>query len=100
MNIKDCVANIELTAAEMKVIGHAIMSDLKQSIQTHYMCLQNDKDGEQLFFDDHNQSSLMIMKVMFELSGDSGHYTNFHWNTKAAFQQKREERATKEKEAF
>jgi len=92
MNVQNCIVTVKLSRDELWLLATNLEYRLQQSIEGHYNCLQQGKDGEAVFFD-REKERLELMKEFYGLhGGHSLHYDSFIRQARTAFQEKREER--------
>lgn len=91
MEIKKAKYEVELTNDEMYELGCIIIHQLENSIKSHYNELQQEKDGEPVFFE-HKKKELAMMKFFFEATGRAEMYGSYVNEFKRLFAEKREER--------
>lgn len=82
------------TRDELYMIAWALFGDLKASIEDHYNVLQQNKDGEHLFFEQES-SKIQLMKETYACSGYLGIFESNMANIKHLFEQRRLERQKK-----
>lgn len=91
MNLKKAVYEISFEDSEVWDLASCIQSGLKRSIQDHYNCLQQDQDGEQLFFEQEKRK-LYILQNFYGLLGVNSMYKSYENDYKRMFENKRKER--------
>lgn len=91
MEAKAETIKMQMDGDEVYDIAWSILHDLRGQIKDHWNTLQQEKDGEPLFFE-QNKKLLEIMKKMFEVSGYSHCYESAISEYKKSFADKREER--------
>lgn len=93
MHVLDGTVTIRLSRGELWMLATGLQHAIMDSIEEHYNCLQQAKDGETLFFE-QKKDSLELMKELYALyGGHSTHYDSVIQQAKRLFQEKREERA-------
>ena len=91
MKIKESTHLIEFTSDELYNIACDIARALKCSINDHYNCLQQDKDGESIFFDQEREKLNTLSTFLMITDGESI-YIMYVNQFKEMFAVKREER--------
>jgi len=91
MDIKKASYEIEMTSDEMYQLGCVLIHQLENSIKNHYNELQQEKDGESVFFEQEKQS-LSMMKFFLETVGRATMYEAYVDEYKKLFADKRAER--------
>ena len=91
MQIKDGETIIRLSHQEARDVSHYITRGLESAIENHYNCLQQDKDGEPVFFD-HCKSILNSLEILCFSSGDTMLYEYSISKFKTMFKKRRDER--------
>jgi hypothetical protein len=97
MELQKAVYDVRFTDGEIWDLVFVIKDHLEKSIKTHYNNLQQNQDGETLFFE-QKASLLLIMEQMFGMILRNGAYQSYVNNYKIMFEEKRKERKLKEKE--
>lgn len=95
MTIKPKTVEIVMTGDEVYTLAFTIKHDLEESIENHWNCLQQGKDGEELFFKE-NMEQLKIMQQFFEVSGYGQLFGQAVYEFKQMFEVKRAERAARQ----
>ena len=91
MQIKDSRATIEINSQEAWEISYCINGNLLRAIESHYNQLQQDKDGEDLFFQQEN-TKLYILSNMCAVAGHIDAYESYISDYRSRFQKRRLER--------
>ena len=91
--LKSATYNLELTNQQIYDIAWKLKCYLLDIIKSHYNKLQQNADGESVFFD-HESSTLFLIKNFYELSGYGSFYTDMIREFKKLFADKRMERQT------
>lgn len=96
MRVEDSKATIELEHREMWTLAVIIEDRLEHGIEDWYNCLQNEQDGEALFFKD-KFLELGWIETLYGLYGYVEAYNCFVRKVKRLFEEKRQERETEKK---
>jgi len=91
MRITKSEATIRLNDQEASDIAYSVFTSLLSSIEKHYNCLQQNKDGEDLFFRQES-SKLHIMATMYAVVGNPGAYDSVIQRFRGMFRERRVER--------
>lgn len=91
MYIRKANYEIDFEAEDINILAFAIMHDLSDDIDRHWNQLQQDEDGESLFFE-MRKRNIELMKFLFGLIGKYNHAKEYIQNFKEKFEQKRKER--------
>ena len=94
MQIKTEKISVELEGNEARDIAYHIKYSLSHSIETHWNTLQQNQDGESLFFE-RNARDLQIMKDLFYATSSHWVYDDCISQFKKMFEEKRKERSEK-----
>ena len=97
MQIRDGKTTIELSHQEACDVGGYIARGLEAAIESHYNRLQQNKDGEQVFFE-HCKDILNSLEILCFASGDVTLYEYFISKFKSMFKSRRSERAKENEE--
>jgi hypothetical protein len=91
MNIDIKEIKITLTGGELFELGWHIACSLKASIKDHYNHLQQNKDGEPIFYE-QEKVTIHRMNKFLESSGHSHMIETFDGQFKELFEKRRAER--------
>lgn len=91
MKVKTQQVDITLTGQEARDIAYHIKYSLENTIKTHWNQLQQNQDGENLFFE-RSKGDLRIMEELFCVCADNWSYKNSISEFKKLFAERRKER--------
>ena len=91
MNLQKATYEIEITSEEAYSLGCIIGRSLESSIKNHYNNLQQNKDGESVFFEQEKRT-LKWMGLLFGISGYPNMNESFIGRFQELFINKRKER--------
>ena len=92
MEIKGGETVIKLSHQEARDVSHYITRGLEAAIKSHYNRLQQDQDGETIFFE-HCKETLNSLEVLCFAAGDVTLYEYSISKFKSMFKALRDERA-------
>ena len=94
MKIEDINVKLSFNRDELYDLSFMIMKVLNNSIESHYNCLQQNKDGESVFFD-YEKGKIKMLKTFTHLNARPDEYDYFIKQCKDKFEKKRKEREEK-----
>lgn len=92
MDFKKGTFELSFQDNELWDLGYHIYNNLERSISEHYNKLQQEQDGESVFYE-HNKNNINMMNKFFELVGRRDMPEMFEERFKKMFADKRAERA-------
>jgi hypothetical protein len=98
MEIRDGETVIKLSHQEARDVSHYIARGLEAAIKSHYNRLQQNKDGETVFFE-HCKDILNSLEILCFASGDVTLYEYSVSKFKSMFKERRDERAKEPQDA-
>ena len=91
MELQKAVYDVRFTHDEIWDLVYIIETNLEENIKHHYNQLQQNQDGEQLFFKEE-KDKLLLMQQMFGMILRIDTYQCYVNNYKKLFEEKRKER--------
>lgn len=94
MKVNNVKAVLEFDMNELDSLAFMIDQYLKSTIREHYNRLQQNKDGENVFFD-HKNKNLEMLEIICSLRGRRIEYDQMIAQYKRMFAERRKERESK-----